>query len=75
MLTYADQGRLLVIVVFISGYITARFSLITQAIDLAYFAWDHGVVVSLLLLHFFLTPGALLPTADFVRRDELQKAF
>lgn len=57
MLTRADQGRLLAIVVFISGYITARFSLITQAIDLAYFAWDHGVVVSLLLpLHFFLTP-------------------
>lgn len=45
MLSRADQGRLLAIVVFISGYITARLSLITQAIDLAYFAWDHGVVV------------------------------
>lgn len=39
--------RVLTIVVFIAGYITARFSLITQAIDLSYFAWDHGVLVRL----------------------------
>lgn len=52
MISRADQGRLLAILVFISGYITARLSLITQAVDLAYFAWDHGVVVSAP----FLTP-------------------
>ncbi|KAH8148796.1 uncharacterized protein LAJ45_07139 [Morchella importuna] len=37
---------LLAILVFIAGYITARFSLITQAVELAYFAWDNGVVVN-----------------------------
>ncbi|CUS15625.1 unnamed protein product [Tuber aestivum] len=50
----------LTIVVFIAGYITARFSLITQAIDLGYFAWDHGVLgratkgFLILSLFFFL---------------------
>lgn len=72
MSTRTDHGRrLLAILVFIAGYITARFSLITQAIDLAYFAWDHGVVVSVVRFHsplhlpFPPPPGVLL--ADFAR--------
>lgn len=44
----ADEApifRILTIVVFVAGYITARFSLITAAIDLGYSAWDLGIVV------------------------------
>ena len=33
------------IIVFIAGYITARYAVITQAVELAKFAWEHGVVV------------------------------
>ena len=31
--------------IFLAGYITARWDLITQLYELAIFAWDHGVVV------------------------------
>ena len=31
--------------IFVAGYITARWDLITQLYELAVFAWDHGVVV------------------------------
>ncbi|KAK4611870.1 hypothetical protein CLAFUW4_12860 [Fulvia fulva] len=30
--------------IFVAGYITARWDLITQLYELAVFAWDHGVV-------------------------------
>lgn len=32
------------IVIFVAGYITARWDLITQLIQLGIFAYDHGVV-------------------------------
>jgi hypothetical protein len=32
--------------IFVAGYITARWDLVTRLYDLAIFAWDHGVVVS-----------------------------
>jgi hypothetical protein len=35
--------------IFVAGYITARWDLVTRLYELAIFAWDHGVVVS---LHF-----------------------
>jgi hypothetical protein len=34
--------------IFIAGYSTARWDLVTRLYELAIFAWDHGVVVSLL---------------------------
>lgn len=31
--------------IFLSGYITARWDLVTRLYELAIFAWDHGVIV------------------------------
>lgn len=36
--------------IFVAGYITARWDLVTRLCELAIFAWEHGVVVSSLLL-------------------------
>lgn len=36
----------LAIGIFISGYITARWDLVTRLYELAIFAWEYGVVVS-----------------------------
>ena len=36
----------LTLAIFVAGYITARWDLVTRLYDLAIFAWDHGVVVS-----------------------------
>jgi hypothetical protein len=33
--------------IFLAGYITARWDLVTRLYELAIFAWDHGVIVSL----------------------------
>lgn len=30
--------------IFLSGYITARWDLVTRLYELAIFAWDHGVI-------------------------------
>ena len=40
--------------IFIAGYITARWDLVTRLYELAIFAADHGVVVSFRTLHFAL---------------------
>jgi len=32
--------------IFVAGYTTARWDLVTRLYELAIFAWDHGVVVS-----------------------------
>jgi hypothetical protein len=46
--------------IFVAGYITARWDLVTRLYDLAIFAWDHGVVARtakgfvLLSLFFFV---------------------
>jgi hypothetical protein len=37
----------LTLAIFVAGYITARWDLVTRLYELAIFAWDHGVVVSL----------------------------
>lgn len=36
----------LTIGIFVAGYITARWDLVTRLYELSIFAWDHGVVVS-----------------------------
>ena len=35
----------LTLAIFVAGYITARWDLVTRLYELAIFAWDHGVVV------------------------------
>ena len=39
----------LTIGIFVAGYITARWDLVTRLYELALFAWDHGVVVGKLM--------------------------
>lgn len=39
----------LTLAIFVAGYITARWDLVTRLYELAIFAWDHGVVASPLL--------------------------
>lgn len=34
--------------IFVAGYITARWDLVTRLYELAIFAWNYGVVVSVL---------------------------
>jgi phosphatidylinositol N-acetylglucosaminyltransferase subunit Q len=34
----------LTIFIFVAGYITARWDLVTRLYELAVFAWDHGVI-------------------------------
>jgi len=66
------QPLLFATLVFIAGYITARFSLITQAVELANFAWEHGVVgratkeFLILSIFFFLF---CLPIERIVTRE------
>jgi hypothetical protein len=36
--------------IFVAGYITARWDLVTRLYELAIFAWDNGVVVSFWVL-------------------------
>jgi phosphatidylinositol N-acetylglucosaminyltransferase subunit Q len=51
--------------IFVAGYTTARWDLVTRLYELAVFAWDHGVVsravkgFAILSLFFFLF---ILPT-------------
>ncbi|KAF2666539.1 phosphatidylinositol glycan, class Q [Microthyrium microscopicum] len=50
----------LTIGIFVAGYITARWDLVTRLYELAIFAWDHGVVAraakgfAILSIFFFL---------------------
>ena len=38
--------------IFVAGYITARWDLVTRLYELAVFAWDHGVVVNIVKYTF-----------------------
>jgi hypothetical protein len=40
----------LTIGIFVAGYITARWDLVTRLYELALFAWDHGVIVGIFSL-------------------------
>lgn len=42
--------------IFVAGYTTARWDLVTRLYELAIFAWDYGVVVSCLSSPFALGP-------------------
>ena len=44
---------ILTLAIFVAGYITARWDLVTRLYELAIFAWDHGVVVSFYALDPF----------------------
>ncbi|KAI1469160.1 uncharacterized protein F4812DRAFT_422194 [Daldinia caldariorum] len=37
---------ILTLAIFVAGYITARWDLVTRLYELAVFAWDKGVIVS-----------------------------
>lgn len=55
--------------IFIAGYITARWDLVTRLYELAIFAWDHSVVVSwrpLIPPHHRTIYGAALILASLV---------
>ncbi|PQE31775.1 n-acetylglucosaminyl transferase component gpi1 protein [Rutstroemia sp. NJR-2017a WRK4] len=51
---------ILTLAIFVAGYITARWDLVTRLYELAIFAWDHGVVsrtlkgFAILSIFFFL---------------------
>ncbi|RPA76049.1 Gpi1-domain-containing protein [Ascobolus immersus RN42] len=53
-------GSLLAVVIFVAGYITARYSIVSKVIELVCFSWDNGVVgriikgFAILSLFFFL---------------------
>jgi len=52
--------------IFVAGYITARWDLVTRLYDLAIFAWDHGVVVRIQkprYIQYVLIPGLQTRTA------------
>ena len=53
--------------IFIAGYITARWDLVTRLYELAIFAIDHGVVVSLKKNYF---GSAHLLTSDTDKNSE-----
>jgi phosphatidylinositol N-acetylglucosaminyltransferase subunit Q len=40
--------------IFVAGYITARWDLVTRLYELAGFAWNHGVVVRFYHIHLLL---------------------
>ncbi|KAF2459496.1 hypothetical protein BDY21DRAFT_191610 [Lineolata rhizophorae] len=58
--------------IFVAGYITARWDLVTRLYELAIFAWDHGVVTratkgfAVLSILFFLL---ILPVERIAVRE------
>lgn len=46
--------------IFVAGYTTARWDLVTRLIELAIFAWNYGVVVSAFLHKSSLRGGSVL---------------
>ncbi|KAL2803378.1 hypothetical protein BJX63DRAFT_74219 [Aspergillus granulosus] len=61
--------------IFVAGYITARWDLVTRLYELAIFAWDHGVVTRtakgflLLSVFFFLL---VIPINHLSQKEYLQ---
>jgi phosphatidylinositol glycan class Q protein len=51
---------ILTLAIFVAGYITARWDLVTRLYELAIFAWDHGVVVSKTLMSQTFRPLMLI---------------
>ena len=46
--------------IFVAGYITARWDLVTRLYELAIFAWDHGVVVRQIRCNYVVGSEALI---------------
>lgn len=44
---------ILTLAIFVAGYITARWDLVTRLYELTVFAWDKGVIVSLSLDKYY----------------------
>lgn len=64
--------------IFVAGYITARWDLVTRLYELAGFAWNHGVVVG--CDYPYLPPGLECEVADHLNppdsgRERLRGAF
>lgn len=59
---------ILTLAIFVAGYITARWDLVTRLYELAIFAWDHGVVVSHIALVYCVYMDDLLLIVTFHRR-------
>jgi len=57
--------------IFVAGYITARWDLVTRLYELAIFAWDYGVIVCRRLPP---TPSRASLTRLALPRHELRKA-
>ena len=63
---------ILTIAIFVAGYSTARWDLVTRVYELAIFAWDHGVVTRTakgftflsLLFFIFILPIVRLATQE-----------
>lgn len=63
---------ILTIAIFVAGYSTARWDLVTRVYELAIFAWDHGVVTRTakgfaflsLLFFLFILPIVRLATQE-----------
>lgn len=60
--------------IFVAGYITARWDLVTRIYELAIFAWDYGVVVRDIPspLSFLCPESAEMPGSDtmYIHRHE-----
>ena len=47
---------ILAFAIFVAGYTTARWDLVTRLYELAIFAWDYGVIVRPICLRRFMVP-------------------
>ena len=55
---------ILALAIFVAGYITARWDLVTRLYELAIFAWDHGVVVRSCTVVYELPTAAYFNSID-----------
>lgn len=64
-LEFMHPFSILTLGIFVAGYTTARWDLVTRLYELAIFAWDHGVVVCLIYSGRWNPPPPTLPAPDF----------
>lgn len=61
--------------IFLLGYITARWDLVTRLYELAIFAWDHGVIVREFNLRLSVEDSLLTAFGADTRRQRLRRSF
>jgi phosphatidylinositol glycan class Q protein len=63
--------------IFVAGYITARWDLVTRLYELAIFAWEYGVIVSpsLSFSKLNLSLSSLLPNTSSFRQTRAARGF